>query len=113
MECGQVERGARWETQLNALADPYRRQLLVALLGHNPQDDDDIDPLDRIVRSETDSKFLKIEMFHTHLPKLDDLGYIEWHRSEGTIHKGPNWDEIAPLLELIHDHRDELPAGWF
>jgi hypothetical protein len=25
----------------------------------------------------------------------------------------PDWDEFAPLLELIDDHRDELPEGYF
>jgi hypothetical protein len=109
-----VQRGrdTQWETHLRALADPYRRQLLVALLEHNPQDDDDIDPLDRVEQAGKDGKFLKIELFHTHLPTLEESGYIEWNREKGKISKGPNWDEIAPLLALIQNHRAELPDGW-
>jgi len=96
---------------LDALSNPYRRQLLVALLDHNPQDDSDRDPLD--VLSEADeAAVLESELVHTHLPKLDEMGYISWNRSTNTISKGPRWGEIAPLLKLMHDHQDELPDGW-
>jgi len=96
---------------LDALSNPYRRQLLVALLDHNPQDDSDRDPLD--VLSEADeAAVLESELVHTHLPKLDEMGYISWNRSTNTISKGARWGEIAPLLKLMHDHQDELPDGW-
>jgi len=26
--------------------------------------------------------------------------------------KGPNFDEIKPLLELLENHEDELPTDW-
>ena len=95
----------------NALSNPYRRQLLVALLDHNPQDDSDRDPFD--ILSEADkAEVLELMLVHTHLPKLDHMGYISWNRSAGTISKGPRWNEIAPILKLMHDHRNELPNGW-
>lgn len=100
-----------FDTAIDALADPYRRQLLVALLEHNPQDDDNCDPLD-LVAEEDEPGVLEIELVHTHLPKLEAMGYISWNRTTDKISKGPNWDEIAPLLELIDNHRDELPDGW-
>ncbi|WP_348613596.1 DUF7344 domain-containing protein [Halobaculum rarum] len=93
------------------LANPYRRQLLVALLDHNPQDDRDLDPLG-VASDEVDPEVLEIELVHTHLPKLADLGYVSWNRDTNEISKGPNWEEIAPLLQLIHDHQDELPDDW-
>jgi hypothetical protein len=101
----------RWNDLLAALSDPYRRQLLVALLAHNPQDDDDVDPLD-LVATGNDPDVLETALIHKHLPKLDEMGVIKWDRESGEISTGPNWDEIAPLLELIESHRDELPEGW-
>jgi hypothetical protein len=101
----------QWTALLEALADPYRRQLLVALLEANPQDDDDTDPLGLLAGDERDET-LEAALTHVHLPKLESLGYIEWNRDTGQISKGPNWDRIAPLLHLIHDHREELPDGW-
>lgn len=97
-----------------ALANPYRRQLLLAMLESNPQDDDDIDPLDLLKQDETtdDVHATQINLEHVHLPKLTDMGFIEWDRESGDLSKGPNWGGIAPLLQLMHDHQDELPDKW-
>jgi len=97
-----------------ALADPYRRQLLLALFKENPQDDDDLDPLDLLKPGETtdDLDTTELNLEHTHLPKLAEMGFIEWDRESGELSKGPHWDEIAPLLQLINDHSDELPDEW-
>ena len=100
-----------FDRALRAMANPYRRQLLVALLDHNPQDDDDLDPLD-ITSGAGEPKVLKIELVHNHLPLLEELGCIAWDRDTNEISKGPRWTEVAPLIELIHDHREELPQGW-
>jgi hypothetical protein len=82
------------------------------MLEQNPQDDEDVNPLDTTAKPDADETVLQSELVHSHLPKLEDMGYIEWDRDTGKIRKGPNWNEIAPLLELIHDHQDELPDGW-
>lgn len=55
---------------------------------------------------------IKIELIHSHLPKLEEHEYITWDRESGEISKGPNWSEIAPLLHLLDEHADELPDGW-
>jgi hypothetical protein len=106
----------RLDRVLDALGHRYRRRLLVALLEHNPQDDDDAqnaeEALGTVAGADTDEDAIEIELFHNHLPKLDDLGYITWDREEGTIRKGPNWDEIEPVLGLLVAHADELPDGW-
>lgn len=94
-----------------ALIHPYRRQLLIALLEHNPQDDDDRDPLN-VVAAEHEPDVLETELVHNHLPMLQQQGYIEWDRDSGKISRGPNWDDIEPMIELLHRHRDELPEGW-
>lgn len=108
----QKNGGARWENQLNALADSYRRQLLVALLTQNPQGSNEIDPVSAIAPTNKEPERLRTELIHSHLPKLADVGYIDWERERGKLSKGPNWDEISPLLRHIHEHRDELPDGW-
>lgn len=97
-----------------ALANRYRRQLLLALFEANPQDDGDLDPLDLLKQGETtaDLDVTQVELHHAHLPKLADMGFIEWDRESGELSKGPNWNEIAPLLQLMQNHQDELPDGW-
>jgi len=98
-----------FDDALDALADVQRRKLLVALLDHNPQDDAPV-----VVDDEEDEDAFErlVEMNHVHLPKLAEYGFIEWNREDHEVSKGPNFDEIRPLLDLLEDHEDELPPGW-
>ena len=106
-----AEKNTELSRALEALSDRYRRELLLALRRENPQDDDDRDPLD-IIDPPHEPDVLEIELVHTHLPKLESLGFIEWDRETGKIAKGPDWDDIEPIVSLIADHRDELPDDW-
>jgi predicted transcriptional regulator len=95
---------------VDALADVQRRKLLIALLEHNPQDDSAVVIADS--ESESDAVERLVSMQHVHLPKLADYGFIEWDEDTHEVMKGPNFDEIRPLLELLDDHEDELPDDW-
>lgn len=95
---------------VDALADIQRRKLMVALLEHNPQDDTPVIVADS--EGESDAVERLISMHHVHLPKLADYGFIEWNEETHEVMKGPKFDEIRPLLELLESHDDELPADW-
>jgi hypothetical protein len=97
---------------LDILASTYRRRLLVALIHHNPQDDDDLQIPADVTPEDEDLESLRIQMTHVHLPKLEESGFIEWDRELNIIRKGPRFDDIRPLLVLMHNHADELPDDW-
>ena len=105
-----VEASNSFDDMVDALAAVQRRKLLVALLEHNPQND----APDVIADSESESAAVErlVSMRHVHLPKLADYGFIEWHEDTHEVLKGPNFDEIRPLLELLENHEDELPVDW-
>lgn len=92
---------------LDALGKRDRRRLLVMLRRGEVDSVSDV-----IVRGSEDVREVKLRLVHTHLPRLEENGYIEWDRETGTISKGPQFEEIEPLLELIETHADELPPGW-
>lgn len=94
---------------LLALANEHRRRLLVALLEHNPQDD--VPVPENVHVGEKELEILQIEMWQTHLPKLEDAGFIHWDRETHTVSKGPRFEDIRSLLELMDNHSDELPDG--
>ena len=98
------------DTLLKIMADPSRRRLLVALMDHNPQDHDSSIPATEI-RSDDEGEHFPLQMIHTHLPKLDDAGLIEWDRDTHRVQKGLYFDEIRPLVELIQDHADESSSA--
>ena len=100
------------DTVLNVLENRYRRRVLVALLERNPQEDDDPHISSAVELADKDLETLRIHMTHTHLPKLEEPGFVEWDRDTNSIQQGPQFDEIRPLLELMQNHADELPDGW-
>jgi len=99
-----------FDAMLEAVSDVQRRKLLVALLEHNPQDDSPVVVVDD--ESESEAVERLVTMTHVHLPKLEDHGFIEWDRDRNEVSKGPAFEEIRPLLELLVEHEDELPADW-
>jgi hypothetical protein len=61
----------------------------------------------RLTPYETDEEM--VELYHTHLPKLEGAGYVDWNEAEKTVQRGSRWDEIEPILELIYSHLCGLP----
>lgn len=102
---------SRFNEIFEALADPYRRQLLLSLIKSNPQDDDDPDPLN--IHPEADEEPWELNIYMGHLPMLDGMGIIEWDEEGNEIIKGPDWAEFEPLLRLIAENKHKLPEEWF
>jgi len=97
-------------TYLALLSDPDRRCLLVTLSETSGDRDESYRPLDLVGQSDAPEQ-LRLELHHVHLPKLEASGLIHWHRDAGTVSRGPDWEEVAPLLEFLVTHREQLPEG--
>jgi hypothetical protein len=48
------------------------------------------------------------ELRETHLPALEEAGYIEWDREEGTIKPGPNFEEAAAHVSDLPNPDGEI-----
>ena len=91
---------------LDSLRDRRRRLILLMMNDGTVRREADV-----MVRG-SDPETIETELRRSHLPALDEAGYIEWDPDTGEISKGPRFDEIVPLLDLIENHADELPPGW-
>ena len=98
------------EKALSALANKYRRRLLVALVEHNPQDE--VSVLEGVHTGEKGRERLKAEMYHIHLPKLEESGLIQWDGETLTVSRGPQFEQVRPVLESIDTHSDPEADGW-
>lgn len=68
-----------------------------------------VETIDDVIRRDGDETGTsKTRLIHTHLPKLEDAGYIEWDRTRGEISRGPRFEEIEPFLELLETHSEEI-----
>ena len=95
------------------LSHEYRRRILMAVEQANPRDEGEITP-GSITDGEDDQALavLQQKIYHSHLPKLNDAGFIDWNQDTGIITRDPRFEEIVPLLRLMHEHQDELPNDW-
>ncbi|TYT61620.1 hypothetical protein [Natrialba swarupiae] len=92
-----------------ALGDQTRRQILLELLDHNPVEQPEV-----VTKKDArENEKRELELVHHHLPKLDDMDYIVWNRDKQNIVKGPNWEEIEPIVRLLSDNRERLPDDTF
>ncbi|WP_425433265.1 DUF7344 domain-containing protein [Haloarcula nitratireducens] len=87
---------------LACLQNQYRRRLLVALLENNPEEAIAI-PED-IHRGEVELERLQIQLHHSHLPKLDECGYIDWQKNRNIVRRGKRFNEIESLVKLIYQN---------
>lgn len=110
-----------------ALSDVHRRRLLVDLLEHNPQTVETMSAASREVSEMSEGlkrEYLagddeisgadksRVRLHHVHLPMLVENGFVEWDDEENTVVKGPRFETIRPVLELLEDNCEALPEGW-
>jgi hypothetical protein len=94
------------DTVFNALAHEQRRTLLLDVLESNPQDTGVESRSGESAPTGAEQR-AQIAMYHTHLPTLEDYGYIEWNRDAHEVVEGPRFEEVRPLLEWVDDTRKE------
>jgi hypothetical protein len=90
----------------DAVADRYRRQLLIALLETGSLH------IDEVVDSAADLETVRLRMSHVHLPKLADIGLVEWGHERNEVERGPQFEQVRWLLQSLHEQANELPTDW-
>jgi len=88
------------------LANVYRRRVLVALSTKNPDQEPVFIPED-ISPGEKSIEPLQFALHHDHLPRLEEMGFIKWDREASEVYRGPRFDDIEPLLEVLESHMNE------
>lgn len=100
---------AAFDELLDMFSHPYRRWILTRLSNHSSRDEDKL--VQQTLISEEGPDVSSVELFHNHLPKLEDADFIDWGQKNSVVRRGSRFDEIAPLIALLADHEDEFPAG--
>lgn len=83
---------------------------MVALVEGGPQAELSIPNAVRDGEPKSEMNNVHIALVQNHLPKLEDAGFIQWDRDRDVVTRGPQFDEIGPLVQLLLDHADELPG---
>lgn len=92
---------------LGVLSNTHRRHVLLAL--HDCPEGEAIELPEAIATRNTPQRELKVKLWHSHLPKLEETGLIHWNQAENVVHRGPAFSEVNPLLDFIVEYKDEIP----
>jgi hypothetical protein len=98
------------DVALDVLASGSRRRLLLDLSHRERLDVGD--RIDVIADGSGVDADLRQTLYHVHLPKLSRLGYVRWDRTEEVVTRGPAFESIVPLLDLLSANRENLPGEW-
>ena len=96
------------------LSHQFRRRILMAVARQNLENEEDIvsESMGDVHEKDEALETLQLQLYHRHLPKLAESGFINRDRDSDTITRGPRFEEIEPLLRLMHDHQEQLPEDW-
>lgn len=97
------------DIQLRTLSAAERREVLHTLSAAKGDEGGAVDIEQFTDAADPDTR---LSMHHVHLPNLEDAKLIRVDRDANRIQRGPNFDDIEPLLRLIDDHANELPVDW-
>jgi hypothetical protein len=86
------------------LSHTDRRQILLLLAQHDSASEFDVDDLSQV----SDSQDIELSLYHNHLPKLSQTGFINWNRETDTISRGPQFEKIEHILDLLVERREKL-----
>ncbi|MFC7240090.1 hypothetical protein ACFQS4_18180 [Saliphagus sp. GCM10025317] len=100
-----------WDNVFEALSAEPRRQLIISLM--DAPRDEAIPLPERAINPDApaDPDVLRTELFHRHLPLLDDLGFVEWESDPFVASRGPRFEEAAAVFEALQSHAAELPES--
>ena len=61
--------------------------------------------------SSLDADRLNIGLRHYHLPVLAEVGYVRWEQDPFCVQRGPYFQEVETMMELIHESIGRFPTS--
>ncbi len=95
----------------DTLGNRYQRRLLLRLSRPEACGGWELDV--SVLADETDDEAaLRDRLYRQDLPQLAADGYLEWIGHRQMVYRGPAFEVIAPVVEILDDHSEEIPVGW-
>jgi len=98
----------RWNRVFNALSVEPRRRLVASLLEHSSEDAVAL-PNGATPVSSVGVEELEVSLAHVHLPMLAESGYVRWEADPFQASRGPRFEEVAAVLEVLGSDTQTLP----
>jgi len=101
----------RWDQLHEVLASQERRMVIYSLMDAPRERRIPLPEAAMTPESSWDPKRTSLRLQHNHLPKMADAGYVRWERNPFCVQRGPHFEEVEILFNLIHDSIDQFPRS--
>ena len=98
-----------WNAVFKALSAEPRRQLLVSLLDTPPDQSISLPQSAMMPNVPSDSERLRIELYHVHLPMLEEMEFITAESDPLVASRGPQFGQVAAVMDMLHSEATSLP----
>ena len=85
---------------LGVLADRRRRKILEMLREGNPRLESEF-TISEFAREVDEPQISEIDLYHVHLPKLADEGFIEWDKDTKTVRRADAFDRVEVIIDAL------------
>lgn len=100
-----MDHRSRLDDLFDLLSNRYRRQILHLLSEGDDGYEPVVTPADLVTETD-DIETVTLQLYHSHLPKLDDSGYVEWDQDDIRVRRGPRYQDIEPVVSRLSDYED-------
>ncbi|QLG50078.1 hypothetical protein [Natrinema halophilum] len=106
---GSDDVAERWDRAFNILSQEPRRELVISLAGKSASDWVPLPDAAHSPHFEGTSEDLRLDLYHKHLPKLANHGFVIWEESPFEARQGPNFREVEAIIQAMTAAADALP----
>ena len=99
----------KWNNVFKALSAEPRRQIIVSLLDAPPNQSVSLPEHAMNPDVPANPEKLQQELYHCHLPLLADQGFVNWETEPLVASRGPQFDELAVVLDALHATATDMP----
>jgi len=105
----KTEASENWDGVFKGLSAGPRRRLLLSLSDVPPDQSVPLPQHAMKTDSTSDPEAVRRELYHVHLPVLEELGFVTSESEPLAAARGPQFEQVAAVLDSVESEAANLP----
>lgn len=101
----------KWDRVFRAVAADPRRQIVGSLLDTDEGASVSLPAAALNPNVSRDVETLRRELYHTHLPMLEEMAFVHWDTDPFVASRGPDFEEVAIVFDALQAKASDIPES--